>query len=340
MAGLKALVTGSSGFIGSRLCRRLLQEGWEVRAFHRASSTLKMLEDLPVEHAVGDLTQPATVEKAMRGVDVVFHAAAMVSGSHKPGSMFTVTVEGTRTVMLAALEAGVKRLVHISSAAALGVPDEGPGVVSLMNENHAWNYRPDYYPYGYSKYLAEMEVQKVVALGLDAVLVNPSVVLGAGDIYRTTSSIIFQVAHRKLPGLVEGGVNFVHIQDVLDGILAAYQHGKRGCRYLLTGENLTHVELVQVIAQVAGVVPPTLVAPASLVRSMTGFLSVVQPFLQLPVEAINLRQAGYYFFYDAHHSQMELGLAPHRPVRDAIEETWAWLNGSEQVIPRFHSSPG
>ncbi len=334
---MKALVTGSSGFIGSRLCRRLIAEGWEVRAFHRASSTLRMLEDLPVEHAVGDLTQPATVNKAMRGVDVAFHAAAKLSGSHKPGSMYTVTVEGTRTVLLAALEAGVKRLVHISSAAALGVPDEGPGIVSLMNENKAWNYRPDYYPYGYSKYLAEMEVQKAVALGLDAVLVNPSVVLGAGDIYRTTSSIVYQVGHRRLPCLIEGGVNFVHIQDVLDGILAAYQHGKRGCRYLLTGENLTHVELVQAIAQVAGVAPPTLMAPAGLVRSMTGFLSAAQPFFHLPIEATNLRQAGYYFFYDARHSQVELGLAPPRLVEDAIEETWAWLNGSDQVIPRFHS---
>lgn len=337
---MKALVTGSSGFIGSRLCRRLLHEGWEVRAFHRASSTLRMLEDLPVEHAVGDLTQPATVEKAMRGVDAVFHAAAMLGGSRKPGSMYTVTVEGTRTVMLAALEAGVSRLVHISSTAVLGVPDEGPGVVSLMNVNHAWNYRPDYYPYGYSKYLAEMEVQKAVALGLNAVLVNPSVVLGAGDIYRTTSSIIFQVAHRKLPGLVEGGVNFVHIQDVLDGILAAYEHGKRGCRYLLTGENLTHVEIVGIIAQVTGIEGPKLMAPAGLLRSMTGLLSAVQPFLQLPVEAVNLRQAGYYFFYDARQSQVELGLAPPRPVKDAVEETWAWLNGSDQVIPRFHSSPG
>ncbi len=334
---MKALVTGSSGFIGSRLCRRLIAEGWEVRAFHRASSTLKMLEDLPVEHAIGDLTQPATIEEAMQGIDTAFHAAAMLSGSHKPGSMYTVTVEGTRAVMQAALEAGVKRLVHISSAAALGVPDEGPGVVSLMNENHAWNYRPDYYPYAYSKYLAEMEVQKAVALGLDAVLVNPSVVLGAGDIYRTTSSIIYQVAHRKLPGLVEGGVNFVHIQDVLDGILAAYEHGKRGCRYLLTGENLTHVEFVQTIAQVTGVEGPKLMAPAGLLRSMTGLLAAAQPFLRLPIEPINLRQAGYYFFYDARHSQVELGLAPPRPVRDAIGETWAWLNGSDQVIPRFHS---
>ncbi|MHC1782683.1 MAG: NAD-dependent epimerase/dehydratase family protein [Anaerolineaceae bacterium] len=338
MAVLKALVTGSSGFIGSRLCRRLLTEGWEVRAFHRPSSSLKMLEDLPVEHALGDLNQPASVQEAVKDIDVVFHAAAMLGGRDKSGGgMYTVTVEGTRTVMQASLGAGVKRLVHISSVAALGVPDEGPGIVSLMNENHAWNYRPDFWPYGYTKYLAEVELQKAVALGLDAVMVNPSVVLGAGDIYRSTSSIVFQVAHRKIPCLVEGGANFVHIQDVLDGILAAYALGKRGCRYLLTAENLTHVELVETISGITGVNRPGLMVPAGLLRSMTGVLNAVQPFFQFPIEAVNLRQAGYYFFYDARRTQIELRLTPPRPVVEAIRETWDWLNGSLAAIPQFHS---
>lgn len=324
---MKALVTGSSGFIGGRLSRRLIVEGWQVRAFHRPSSSLKMLEGLPVEHALGDLTQPATVQAAMQGVDAVFHAAALLGGPEKPGQMYVVTVEGTRTVMQAALEAGVQRVVHISSAAALGVPDEGPGVVAVMNENHSWNYRPDLWPYGYAKYLAEMEVQNAVAGGLDAVIVNPSVVFGAGDIYRTSSSMVNQVAKRKLPALVEGGANFVHIEDVLDGIVSAHAYGKRGSRYLLAAENLTHVELVETIAKITGVTPPTVMVPAGLVRSLTGILNAVQPFLQLPIEAVNLNQAGYYFFYDARKSQVELRLAPPRSVASAIEETWSWLNG-------------
>jgi dihydroflavonol-4-reductase len=338
VAVLKALVTGASGFIGNRLCRRLLSEGWEVRAFHRPSSSLKMLEDLPVEHALGDLNQPASVQDAVKGMDAVFHAAAMLGGRDKSGGgMYTVTVEGTRTVMEAALEAGVKRLVHISSVAALGVPDEGPGIVSMMNEYHAWNYRPDFWPYGYTKYLAEVEVQKAVARGLDAVIVNPSVVLGAGDIYRSTSSIVFQVAHRKIPCLVEGGANFIHIEDVLDGILAAFDLGKRGCRYLLTAENLTHVELVETIANLTGVDRPGLMLPAGLVRSMTGVLNAIEPFFHFPIEAVNLRQAGYYFFYDSRRSQVDLRLSPTRPVVEAILETWDWLNGSLEAIPQFHS---
>lgn len=323
---MKALVTGSTGFIGGRLCRRLLADGWEVRAFHRATSSLKALEGLDIEHAVGDLTQPATVQSAAKGVDVVFHAAALLGGPQKPGQMYTITVEGTRAVMQAALEAGVKRLVHISSVAALGVPDNGPGVVSIMNEKHSWNYRPDYWPYGYTKYLAEMEVQKAVAQGLDAVIVNPSVVLGAGDVYRSSSSIVLQVAQRKIPFLVEGGINFIHIMDVLDGIMAACELGKCGSRYLLTGENLTHAELVGAIAKITGVEPPSLMMPVGFVRALSGILKAVQSFIHFPIEAVNLRQAGYYFFYDARKSRVELRLSPPRPVADAIHETWDWLN--------------
>lgn len=337
---MKALVTGSSGFIGSRLCRRLIDEDWQVRAFHRSSSSLKMLDDLPVEHALGDLTQPDTVQSAMSGVDVVFHAAALLGGRDKPGQMYTVTVEGTRTVMQAALEAGVKKVVHISSVAALGIPDEGPGIVSLLNENHSWNYRPDFWPYGYSKYLAEMEVQACVAQGLDVVIVNPAVVLGAGDIYRTSTSIVNQVARKKIPFLVEGGANFVHIEDVLDGIMAACELGKRGCRYILAGENMTHIEFIENVAEITGVDRPTMVVPAGLLRSMTGVMNTIQPFFEIPIEATNLHQAGYYFFYDARKSQIELRLQPPRSVVGAIEETWAWLNGSVQAIPRSHSLRG
>ena len=99
---MRILVTGSTGFIGSHLCRALLAEGETVRAFHRLSSTLRLLEDLPVEHAVGDLTEPESLEAAMQGVDVVFHTAGVASNRATPGRMYAVMVEGTRTVLQAA----------------------------------------------------------------------------------------------------------------------------------------------------------------------------------------------------------------------------------------------
>ncbi len=235
---MKILVTGSTGFIGGALCQALVaQGGHSVRAFHRVNSSLRLLEGLPVEHAIGDLTQPATLTAAMEGIEAVFHAAAWM-GDSEPGRLYAVTVEGTRAVLRAARQAGVRRLVHTSSVAALGVPP--PHRVTLMDETHTWNIRPEQYPYGYAKYLAELEIQKEVAQGLDAVIVNPALVLGAGDIHRGSTSILLKVAQRKVGVTMEGGLNVVHIQDVVNGHLKALECGQTGERYILGGQNLSY----------------------------------------------------------------------------------------------------
>jgi dihydroflavonol-4-reductase len=329
---MNVLVTGSTGFIGAQLCKALVERGHSVRAFHRSTSNLRMIADLPVEHALGDLTQPETVRAALAGIEVVFHVAAQEGGSGRDqtGRMYTVTVEGTRVVMQAALEAGVRRVVHTSSVAALGVPERSPvggksiGIPAL-DENHTWNFRPDYWPYGYAKYLAELEAQKAIVQGLDVVIVNPSIVFGAGDTYRKDSSIIIQVARRKLNVLVEGGLNGVHIQDVVDGQLAALENGRTGERYILGGENLSIVDLVRKIAAVVGAPVPNLVLPGELVSSLAGVILPLEPFLDLPVNASDLRLAGYHFYYDTRKAQVELGLLPPRPLTDAIGEAFQWF---------------
>lgn len=322
---MKVLVTGSTGFIGSALCRELIARGHEVRAFHRPSSSLILLGGLEVEHAPGDLTQPETIQPAVDGVEAVFHAAAWMGGGSQAGRQYTVTVEGTRNILQAARKAGVRRVVHTSSAAALGVPRVGSRERLLINENHTWNYRPDFYPYGYAKYLAELEVQKAVALGLDAVIVNPTLVFGAGDLHRQADSIIMQVADRRLTTAVEGGINCVHLADVVDGHLAALELGRCGERYILGGENLTHIQLLQLIARITGVPGPNLVLPAGLLRALTGLAQTFEAFVTLPVSPELLRLAGYYFFYDLHKAENELGLSERRPVEEAIVEAYAWF---------------
>lgn len=326
---MNILVTGSNGFIGAHLCRALVERGHVVRAFHRASSKLQLLEDLPVEHVVGDLTQPKTLEAAMEGIEVVFHAAAWMGGNEKPGRLYAVTVEGTRSVLQAARLAGVRRFVYTSSVAALGAPDGRlAGEPIPLNENHVWNLRKDYFPYGYAKYLAEQEVQKAVAQGLDAVIVNPGLVFGAGDVYRQSGSIIMQVAARHLSVAMEGGVNCVHIADVTDGHLAAMTLGRTGERYILGGENLTHLGLLQVIAGVTGVAAPNLVLPTGLVRMLARPARTFKAFLNLPVSPELLQLAGYYFFYERKKAAMDLGLTEPRPVSEAIAEAYAWFKSA------------
>jgi dihydroflavonol-4-reductase len=334
---LNILVTGSTGFIGAQLCRALVERGHTVRAFHRATSNLRLIADLAVEHAIGDLTQPETIQPAMQGVEVVFHTAAQLGGD-EPGRMYTVTVEGTRAILQAAREAGVRRVVHTSSVAALGVPEQvpasrGAAAALPLDENHTWNFRPDYWPYGYAKYLAELEVQKAVTAGLDVVIVNPTVVFGAGDIYRQDSSIVMQVARRKVNVLAEGGLNAVHISDVVDGHLAAMECGKCGERYILGGENLTYHELIRKIAVMVGAPVPILVLPGGLLRLVARPMRLLQPFLDLPVSASDLHLAGYYFYFETRKAQVELGLLPPRPVEDALLAAYGWFKQPQGLNP-------
>lgn len=330
---MSILVTGATGFIGSQICRALVAAGQPVRAFHRPDSSLAALEDLRLERVVGDVTQPATLSAAMQGVEVVFHTAAVVGRRGSPALMPAVTVQGTRNVLRAAAEAGVRRVVHTSSVAALGVPFQ-PGVRALplpIDERHTWNYHPDWWPYGHAKYMAEMAVQDAVAQGLDVVIVNPAVVVGAGDLNRVSGNIILQVARRRLPVAVPGGLNVIHITDVVRGHLAALDSGRTGERYILGGENLTHVEFLNIVAAVTGVSPPRFVLPLRLARLLAWPAATAGRWLPLPVNGHALRRIGYYFYYDTSKACAELGLKELRPARQAVAEAYAWYQEQEKI---------
>lgn len=325
------LVTGSTGFIGSQIVKALAARGERVRAFHRPESPLAALEGLDVEHALGDLTRPETLAAAVQGVAVVFHTAAVV-GRRRQGDMGAVTVGGTRSLLRAARQAGVQRVVHTSSVAALGVPDRVPGAARrqaettplLMDENHTWNYRPEWWPYGYAKYRAELEVQRAAAQGLEVVITNPAVVVGAGDINRISGDILLRVARGQLPVSTPGGLNVVHIDDVVHGHLAALERGRTGERYILGGENLSITQFLKLIAAISGAAPPRLNVSAAVSRALAGPVNVLASRLNLPVGGDLLRMAGANFFCDTRKARQELGLADPKPARQAIAEAYLW----------------
>jgi dihydroflavonol-4-reductase len=326
-----ALVTGATGFIGSHLCRALLESGYRVRAFHRPTSPLAALEGLDVEHATGDILQPETLAAAMQGVSVVFHAAARLGSSSRAGKSHAATTQGTRNVLDAARQAGVQRLVHTSSVAALGIPGYSTGRRAALapgpvDEAHTWNCSPADWPYGYAKYQAEMEVQNAVAGGLDAIIVNPCAVIGAGDLNQISGNVILQAAKGWLVVAPPGGLNIVYIGDVVRGHLAALERGQAGRRYILGGENLTHFALLQTIAGVAGVRPPRWIVPGGLLRGLATPAIAVERALALPISARSLRRAGYYFYYDTARMQNELGLEGLTPPRQAIAEAFDWYS--------------
>lgn len=335
---MRILVTGASGFLGSCLCRALSRQGHEVIALHRPTSLLAGLEGIPVQRQIGDMLDSPSLDAALRGVEVVFHTAAPMRPGRHPMAAIEVHIQGTRNVLEAARRAGVRRLVHTSSVAALGVPDAGPSdspeASPLLDEHHAWNYVPERWPYAFGKHASEVEVRRAVDAGLEAVIVSPSAVFGAGDWYRTRRSLVAHVARGAPIPILPGGVNAVHIDDVIGGHLAALERGRPGERYILGGENLTLESLLRTTAEVVGRRPPALRLPLPIIPLLRAVLAPLGTRLRLPIEPSLLWLAGYYFFYDIRKARTELGLPAPRPYRIAAQETLAWLQSVGVVSPR------
>lgn len=326
----QVLVTGSTGFVGGALCRELVQCGYSVRAFHRPSSNLHLLKDLPVEHAIGDLASPESLQSAMQDIDVVFHTAALLGSTTNPDEHHRVTVAGTRAVLDSALQNKVQRVVHTSSIAALGIPPypsekSDPAISPVMNENSTWNIKPAYWAYGYGKYLAELEVQKAVAKGLDVVITNPSYVIGGGDLYRTKNSPFMQIARGKLPIIPTGGVNVVHIIDVVKGHMAAMEFGKPGERYILGNENLTFQKLIRTVAKVSNARIPKLTISGKVIRPLVKPLGLLEKILGLPVAVDMIRFAGYGFYVSNRKSIEHLNMQYDYSSEDAIQDAFNWF---------------
>jgi dihydroflavonol-4-reductase len=285
------------------------------------------LENLDVEHCIGDITQPDGLANALKGVEVVFHTAAKLGIPRDPGLMYAVTVAGTRNVLNAAKVSGVRRVIHTSTVAALGVPEKPHKkniAPSVMNEYHTWNFPPQWWSYGHSKYLAEMEVQNAVANGLDAVIVNPALVIGAGDINRVGGNVIIKAAQGILIAAPPGGLNVVHIDDVVRGHLLALERGRIGERYILGGQNLSHLEFLQIVAGVIGIQGPRAAIPEWLVQVLARPVEIAAKILPLPIGADLLHKAGYFFYYDMHKAHQELGLSELQSTRTAIRDAYTW----------------
>lgn len=323
------LVTGASGFIGSALCRALAQQGHHVRAFHRPTSSLFCLEGVPVEYTVGDILDPTTLSAVVDGVELVYHTAAAMGPWKDPQANQRSHVVGTRNVLEACRAAGVRRVVHTSSVAALGLPDRGPAGWLAIDETHAWNLPDGRWPYGEAKHLSELEVLRAVSQGLDAVIVNPSIVVGPGDLYRASSGILPLLARGAWIPAVGGGVNVVSIDDVVAGHLAAVERGRTGERYILSGENLSIARLLAISCEVVGRKPPRLVLPAGLVRAASWAVRLLEDRLRLPIAAELLVLAGHDFFYDRRKARDELGLPQPVSYRQAAERALAWYREHE-----------
>lgn len=258
------LVTGATGFLGSFICRKLLKEQLDFIALKRSNSSLSLLEDVKdqiIWHE-GDITQIDTIDAILEKVDIVIHAAAVVSfHSSDYEKMSRVNVEGTKMLVNSCLRSGIKKLIFVSSVAALGRDK----TKSEVDESNKWQESKYNTYYGESKYLAELEVWRGHVEGLDAVVVNPSVILGPGD-WNNSSSAIFKYVWDEKPFFTQGYINYVDVRDVSDIIYELLNSNITGQRFIVNAGKVTFKEMFDKIAKRFNKKTPNIKATQLLVK--------------------------------------------------------------------------
>lgn len=317
------LVTGGPGFVGSHVVRALLERGDRVRVTVRARSRLENLAGLDVEHIECDLLDRPQVRRALNGVDKLFHCAGLTSLRASADTHFRVNVQGTRILLEEALGAGVQRVVHTSSFAAVG---PAPGTSRTADETQHFRAGRLGLPYVNAMREAEGEALRLAAHGLPVIIVNPTYVFGSGDVYRSSTEIVRRFLRREIPAYVEGTVNIVAVSDVAAGHLLADEHGAVGERYLLGNRNFTLDRLFADLGRISGVEPPAVKLP------LPAAITLARAILPLPgvpgVHEIELKSMGQRWAYRSTKAKRVLGWSP-GPHEECLEQTIAWYRERE-----------
>jgi dihydroflavonol-4-reductase len=320
---MRAFLTGGTGFLGSRLGQRLRDRGDEVVCLVRSPEKAVPLQAAGCEIVEGDLTDGDAIRRGMEGADAVFHVAADYRVGLKPekfAGMEDTNVGGTARVLDAAMDAGVAKVVYVSTAAAFG-NTRGEVV------DETYEHRGDGYTSNYER--TKVEAHKLaldrVAKGAPVVIVQPTSIYGPGD-HSVTGQTIRDAARGKLPSVSfpKMGLCMVHVDDVVDGILAAHDRGRVGESYVLGGENITMRELVDRTAKAADRKPPRMNTPTPLIKAMIPIAPLATKAMGLPP---NLRELissadGVTFWASSEKAKSELGYSP-RDLDAGLRQTIA-----------------
>ncbi len=326
----RVLVTGASGFVGSRLVRALVDRGEQVKALVRPGSSLKQLRGYSpgqVELAVGDIMVGHTVFAALAGCNRLYHVASNFRmWAPNPEDILAPAIEGTRNTLEAARRRGLEKIVVTSSVAALGTTSDR----SSMDESSEFNL-PDAETYILSKYRAEEVVQEMIDAGLPAVIVLPSGIFGPGDWKPTPSGDGILQYLRYPPWLkfpvTAGGLNIVDVDDVVSGHMLAMDNGSIGERYILGGDNVTFEEMFGILSDYTGLARPGMNVPRGIVM-LSGVLLELAARFGGADPAVTRRLARDYAFgyawVSSEKAEAQLGYE-HRPAKVALERSVSWF---------------
>jgi dihydroflavonol-4-reductase len=321
---MRAAITGATGLLGSNLAAELIAAGHTVTAIRRGASKVAHLEDLRIDWRDAELASVPAMTEAFRGADVVFHCAAAVTIKRAvTDEMRATNVTGTEHVIDACVAARVPRLVHTSSVVAVGLSTDG----KPCDETATWNFDREGLSdaYAITKHEAEQAVH-AARERIDAVIVNPTYMFGPRDARPSSGKLIIDTVRRRLPGWTDGYNNFVDVRDVARGMIAAWQRGKRGERYILGGHDMTYRAVFEEIARIAGVRPPRFRVPQPIARLVGRYGDRVERRGKEPV--VNSTQIAYAYtdrFRFTHaKATRDLGYQ-HGSLEPAIRDALAWF---------------
>src|SRR6202140_3055793 len=320
-----AFVTGATGFVGSHVARVLAEQGADLRLLIRSSADPRNIQKLNADRVVGDLRDPASIEKAMAGCDGGFHVAAdsrLVV--REPEQMYRANVEGTRAILGAAQKNHVRRVVYTSSVATMGFTSNGrpadeDSPVSL--DNMIGHYKR-------SKFMAEEVALAAGRSGMDVVVVNPSTPVGEQDIKPTpTGRIVVDFLKKKFPAYVDTGLNLVDVTECARGHVAALEKGRTGERYILGGQNLTLKQILDKLAAITGLQSPKIRLPYAVALAagvvdeiVTGRILGRDP--RATIDAVRMGRKK--MFVSSAKAERELGWK-RVPVDDALRRAADWF---------------
>ena len=321
--GLRAFVTGASGFVGSNLVRELHRQGWSVDVLLRARSSSADIEDIPVTIHRGDIVDAAAVRKAMPDeVDGVFHVAASTNvWSGNNAEQDRINIGGTRNVIEAAADARAKRLIHTSSFTTWGFQD------TTITEHSPRSDATDWINYIRTKHIAEQLILEAVDTGrLDAVILNPAHILGPGDRHNW-SRMIVMVHSGKLPGVPPGAGPFADVREVAKAHIQAFHSGESGEKYLLGGDTHSFMEAIRIVGDLLDKPVPARPTPAWLLRLISRFYAwqaaITRREPQITPESVVM--ICHNFICDSSRAQAALGYR-FTPIRTLLRDTIDWMN--------------
>ena len=325
---MKCFVTGATGFLGSHVARQLLSGGAELRLLVRPTSRIDNIADLPAERVLGDLRDAQSLRSGMSGCEFVFHVAADYRLWARNGQeLYDSNVEGTRNVLVAARDSGVRRVIYTSSVATMGFGNNG----RLTDEKTPVTLSNMIGDYKRSKFMAEQLAIEAARGGQNVVVVNPTTPIGERDIKPTpTGRIVVDFLRRKFPAYVDTGLNLVDVVDCAQGHLLAMEKAVPGERYILGGENLTLKQILDKLAAITGLPSPKVKLPYAVAYAtgvvdtlVSGTIMRREPRVTLDAVCMGRKK----MFITSAKAERELGWNP-GPVDGALRRAVDWFQAN------------